>query len=371
MNRVVRLRSDTAIPEKTEFAETLAAIQKKYGKSVISPASKQFQPERIPTGIFLLDLALLGGIPHNRITLFSGNRHSGKSLLCHLCIAHSQQQFPEYQCIKADIEGASDPVWSAKLGVDVDRLYVFSPETGESAADSVDALIRTKEVSLVAVDSIAALTPVKELDSSAADVLIAMQARLTTGILRKATSALIAERNRGHYVTVIFTNQFRMKIGGYGDNRTMPGGKAAEHFPSVQIELKNKETMGKDEYDIDTVLENEHSFIIKKNRLNGGLRMGEFRLIRSTNNEFGLPEGAINDAGTLLTYSKKFGFYTGGGTSWKLDVWGKIYEFRKADDVIKVLYEDKDLYWQLRNQAIMKYAESLGMPKSFLQRFAS
>lgn len=353
-----------------EFSETIKAVRSRFGETSIHTASEHHQPDRISTGIFILDLALLGGIPHNRITMFVGERHAGKSMLADKVIAGAQRQYPGMKAVKVDVEGTHDTVWSAKLGVNTDDLYVFQPETGEAAVDATDAFVRTKEVSLVVVDSIAALTPMKEIESSAEDALVGLQARLVGNMIRKVNSGLIAERNRGHYVTVVFINQFRTKIGMmYGDPRAIPGGKALEFATSVQLIIKNKEQMGKDEYDVETVAENEHAFDIKKNKLNSGPRSGEFRVRRIADPDLGLAEGDVDDAETMLTYAKRFGAYTGGGSSWTLDFWDEEHQFRGVKDATAALYANRDLYQKLRNFLICEQAKHLGMPEEFYERF--
>ena len=357
-------------PSDDEFGDTMKAIKDRFGESSFHTAADDDQPDRISTGIFMLDFALLGGIPHNRISMLVGERHAGKSMLADKIIAGAQRQYPDMYAVKIDIEGTHDTIWSSKLGVDPERLYVFRPETGESAVDAADALVRTKEVSLVVIDSIAALTPMKEIDSSAEDALVGVQARLVGNMIRKVNSGLISERNRGHYVTIVFINQFRLKIGiSFGDPRTIPGGKALEFSTSVQLIIKNKEQMGKDEYDVETVEENEHAFDIKKNKINSGPRSGEFRIRRVRDAELGLEEGDVDDAGTMLAYAKKFGAYTGGGSAWTLSFWDEEHQFRSAQAATIKLYEDKDLYWKLRNFLLYEQASHLGMPDSFLQRF--
>lgn len=357
-------------PASDEFAESLAAIRKEYGENTVTRASQTHQPERISTGVFLLDFALLGGIPHNRVSMFVGERHAGKSMLSDMVIASAQRQYPDSVVVKVDIEGTSDEVWSSKLGVDLERMYVVKPETGEAAVEATDTFVRTKEVSLVVVDSIAALTPMKEIESDAGDALPGIQARLVGGMIRKVSAGLIAERNRGHFVTVLFINQFRSKIGVvYGDPRTIPGGRALEFATSVQLIIKNKEKISKDSYDVETVEENEHAFDIKKNKLNGGLRTGEFRVRRILDPDTGLEEGQVDDAATMLMYAKKFGAYTGGGSSWTLSFWDEERKFRGLSDAVVSLYQDAELYWGLRNFLIAEQARHLNMPESFYSRF--
>lgn len=619
------------------------------------------------------------------------------------------------------VHNSHDTVWSTKLGVDPTRQYVFAAETGESAVDAADALVRTKEVSLVVIDSIAALTPMKEIDSSAEDAMVGAQARLVGGMIRRVNAGLITERNRGHYVTVLFTNQWRSKIGVvYGDSRclhadtrvvftngdslpirqivdsriegevwaydesvrryvasritgwhyngevedgeylsllvqgvesdngrfgltvtrdhllltsegwraaddmlvgdmlctkyptymngtlrefvygmccgdvsltkvgttaslrledvsndtylewkvrklqpfytfrrviratpkgerkqyaiygstefgllhdsfrgkrhpatmlreysnlsmavwvmddgylddhnrivltasrlsrrsllevlgllekqglvskikqnkqivftasssrelasriccyvpecmqyklptqyrgqyvefslcavqemkatytpvlaiteassrklrqrgkyditveghhnylaggstngvtvhnSIPGGKALEFATSVQLIVKNKEQMGKDQYDVEAVAENEHVFDIKKNKINAGPRTGEFRVRRIADENLGLVEGQVDDASTMLAYAKKFGVYTGAGSSWTLSFWDEEHNFRGLAAAVAGLYSNRVLYDKLRNFLICEQATHLGMPQSFIERF--
>ena len=356
---------------KEELSGTLAEIEKRYG-NVVSAGSDIHQPDRIPTGAFMLDFCTLGGIPKNRITKIVGQKHAGKSLTADKIIANAQRLWPDQRVVKLDMEGTHESVWSSKLGVDNDALLVSQPETGEAALDMCDALIRTKEVSLIVVDSLAQLVPAKEMESSAEDQFVGLQARMIGSFVRKAVSGLIAERQRGHEVTLLFINQFRSKIGGWsptGDPLTEPGGKGLGFAYSLEITMKNKEQAGKDDYDVETMVENEHAFSITKNKLNGGPRAGEFRVRRVPTAEFGLGIGDIDDASTLIAYAKKFGAYTGGGSSWSLEFWDEEHKVKGANEAIILLYENPDLYWKLRNFLIHEQASHLGMPQEFLERF--
>jgi len=371
MARIGRVKS-AATSNKSEVDETLAAIRKRFGGNSISAASDIEQPQRIPTGIFTLDYYLLGGIAANRATMIVGERHAGKSLVESKIIANAQKKYPDKQAALIDIEGTYDPVWGAKLGVDNDALILFQPETGEAAVDVADALIGTDGISIVAMDSIAALTPMKEIDSSAEDALVGLQARLVGSMVRKATASMIRERRRGHEVALLFINQFRSKIGGFagfGEPRSIPGGKALEFATSVQIIIKNKEGKGKDDQGMESMSVNEHSFTITKNKLNGGGRSGEFQILRQNNDEIGLSEGEVDDAATMLLIAKKYGAYSGGGRAWNLEFWNHDITFGNAAEAIAHLYLNRDVYWDLRNFLIASYAESLNMPESFVQRF--
>lgn len=373
MARIRKAASGESAKDGSQLEEVVAQIRKNYGTNVVSRGSDIEQPLRIPTNIFTLDLATLGGIPHNRITQFEGHKHAGKTSIAMRVLANAQSEYPDQEAVLLDVEGTYDEVWGTKHGIDSDRLVVVQPETGESAMDIMDALIRTKEVSIVVVDSVAALTPMKELDRSAEDGnRVGGQALMVGAAIRKAVAGLIAERHRDHFVTILMINQYRSKIGGFSPNPDpvqVAGGKALGFANTLEIAFKNKEKMGKDARDIEAIEENEHAFTIKKNKMNGGIRTGEFRMRRVPDESLGLAEGEIDEAGTMLVYAKKFGAYSGGGSSWTLEFWGESHTFRGATDACIQLYADRELKWRLRNFLIHEQARHLGMPQYMLDRF--
>lgn len=353
--------------EDSELAKTVAEMRKRFGDNAVLIARSIPQPGRISTGIFVLDLALLGGVPDNRITMAAGRRSAGKSTLANMVVAGAQRKYPDKCAIWIDVEGTYDPTWGAALGVDIDAMPVVPCETGEMAADVAEAMVCSAETSLVVVDSIAALTPMKEVEASSEDQFVGMQARLVGAFVRKVTSALISERRRGHFVTVLFLNQYRSKIGGYGDPRVLPGGQALEFCTTVQIDIKNKEKDGNDSNGVQTILSNEHAFTITKNKMNAGPRAGEFVLVRDYNEATGLYPGEVDDAATVLAFAKKFGAYTGGGARWTVDFDDTRRSFGKAAETVQALREDREFYWGLRTHCIRMQAIKLGMPTEFIE----
>ena len=357
---------------KDELGPLLKEMDKRYGSGIVRGGKEIHQPDRIPTGIFMLDFCLLGGIPVSRGTMLIGKKHSGKTTLSNKIVASAQAMYPDQRAAIVDIEGTYDEVWATKNGIDTERLLVVQPESGEAACDIIDALIRTREISTVVVDSVAALAPMKEIEGSAEDAHVGLQARLMGALLRKTTAGMIAERRRGHLVTPIYINQYRAKIGGFqsfGEPLSVPGGMALGFANTVEIKITNKETAGKNAQGVDVMTFNEHAFKIEKNKCNGGTRTGEFRLVREYDDDTGLGEGAVDDAGTMLAYAKKYDAYTGAGSAWTLSFWGEERKFRGAGEAITELYTDGEFYQKLRDYLIWENARSLGMPDYFLERF--
>lgn len=355
--------------EPREIEATMKAINKRFGNQTVITADGQRQPWRIPSGIFTLDLALLGGIPHNRVTMFHGPRSSGKTTAAEKCIAGAQRSMPGSQAAFIDVEHTRDAEWGAKLGVNNRDLIYANPETGENAVDILDALMGSKEISLILLDSIAALVPMKEISSSAEDAHVGLQSRMVSAMTRKITAALLRERMRGHFVTVLVINQQRSKIGGWspnGDPISLPGGKALEFTTSVQVGFKNKETSSKDQDGLDTLEFNEHAFKMDKCKMHAGMRAGEYRLMRRDSKTLNLFEGDIDDAATLLAHAKKIGCFGGGGKAWTVDVPDFRQTFGNTDQAIEHLYENPDDYMYLRNHLIADHAVRLKMPQYFV-----
>jgi recombination protein RecA len=369
------------VPERVAEPQSGAAlkamikqIDKQHGEGLVFRGREAAQPYRIPTGIFALDLATCGGIPVRGVTMFHGRRSSGKTTSSLKTIAQAQRLYPEGDIVLIDQEHTFEPVWAGKLGVDLDRLIVVQPETGEQAVDFIDGFLHTPGVVLVVLDSVASLVPMRELNGSAEDAHVGIHAKLVTTLMRKVTSAFaMARRDNNRHCTFLCINQQRSKIGGYAppgqEAINLPGGKALDHYTMLQVKFKNQEKFAKDDQGFEMLDMNEHGFQIDKNKMNAGLRKGEFQLCRSHQEDTGLDEGDIDDAGTMLAYGKKMGIYTGAGRAWTLAMPNKDIKFGSGDEAVAHLYENRDDYWILRNHLIALHSAKLGMPQSFLDRF--
>lgn len=102
---------------------TTDEIEKKFGKGAIMRLgeSTALNVEAIPTGALPLDVALgIGGVPRGRIVEIYGPESSGKTTVALHIIAEAQAAGGIVAFI--DAEHALDPVYAARLGVDVDEL---------------------------------------------------------------------------------------------------------------------------------------------------------------------------------------------------------------------------------------------------------
>lgn len=346
-----------------ELAASMASVQKAYGANVITTADLQPEWKHTPTGIFALDIALLGGLPEGLATLGYGWEHSGKSTMGYKFIGQSQKKYPDRRAVLIDIEGTYMPDWGAVHGINNEELVLVQPENGEQALDIACAVVKSKEVSTVMVDSLAGLIPKAVKEKSFEDADVGTQAKLIARFCSVVQSDFIAERHRGHRVALYLVNQWRNKIGVFrGDPRVLPGGLAQHYLAGVKIEFKNKEQEGRDEAGHQQIDHNEHAFTIKKNKVGTAAREGEFLMVR--NPEHPLGQGFIDDARAVVTWGKSVGAVTGGGSSWRIRNCDQ--KFGRLQDIADYFYSDLDFFEQTKMEFISDYRESKGKSRSYL-----
>jgi recombination protein RecA len=187
----------------------------------------------IPTGALSLDIALgVGGLPKGRVVEIYGPEASGKTTLALHVVAEAQKKGGTASFI--DAEHALDVQYAKRLGVDIDKLLISQPDTGEQALEITEILVRSAAVDVVVIDSVAALVPKAEIEGDMGDAHMGLQARLMSQALRKLTATI----SKSHTI-VIFVNQIRMKIGiMFGNPETTTGGNALKFYSSVRLDVR-------------------------------------------------------------------------------------------------------------------------------------
>ncbi|MBV8729122.1 MAG: recombinase RecA [Acidobacteriia bacterium] len=277
---------------------TLSQIEKQFGKgSILRLGSKDsiVPVSVISTGSISLDAALgVGGFPRGRVSEIYGPESSGKTTIALQVIAEAQKKGGMAAFI--DVEHALDPIYSKKLGVDVDNLLVSQPDYGEQALEITGALIASGQIDVLIVDSVAALVPKAELDGEMGDSHMGVQARLMSQALRKLTGVVSKSRT-----CLVFINQIREKIGVmFGSPETTTGGRALKFYSSVRLDIRRIAAIK----DGETVIGSRTKVKVVKNKVAPPFREAEFDIIYG---EGVSREGDLIDLGSAQNVIEKSG----------------------------------------------------------------
>lgn len=282
---------------------TTEQIEKKFGKGSIMKLGDNvhLNVDAIPTGVLPLDIALgIGGVPKGRIVEIYGPESSGKTTLALQILSEAQAQGGTVAFI--DAEHAMDPIYAARLGVDIDNVLISQPDTGEQALEICDMLVHSGAVECIVVDSVAALVPRAEIEGEMGDATVGLQARLMSQALRKLTGSLSKSNT-----TCIFINQLREKIGVmFGNPETTTGGRALKFFSSVRIEIRRVESIKSD----NEIIGNKVRAKVVKNKVAPPFRKAEFDIIfgegvskSSCVIDAGITCGVLNRSGAWFSYN--------------------------------------------------------------------
>jgi len=214
--------------------KNIDALNKKAGTKIVFHGSDIAgrKIEVFPTGLLNLDDVVgCGGLPKGRIISISGLQSTGKSSLCLHILGKLQKD--GVKCCYVDAEYSLNLEHARNLGVDVDKLLIVEPETGEQAFEAVESILRDSEASFIVIDSASALSSRAEMEAETGKPTMGGQARLISQGLRKMIG-LVSKRK----AVVIFINQLRMNImGGQYNPYIETGGMALKFYTSIALEL--------------------------------------------------------------------------------------------------------------------------------------
>lgn len=253
----------------------IQSLQRQYGAGAIlrldgSVAEHVGAP--ISTGSHGLDRALgVGGLPRGRMVEIYGPEASGKTTLALQAIASVQREGGIAAIV--DAEHALDPTYAAALGVDLPKLLIAQPDSGEQALEITEQLIRSGAIDLLVVDSVAALVPEAEISGDMGDLQVGLQARMMSKAMRKLTSVVARTR-----CCAIFINQLRAKIGGmgFGPKEVTTGGNALKYYTSVRIDIRR---IGQLKDRGGNAIGNRTRAKVVKNKMAAPFRKAEFEIL--------------------------------------------------------------------------------------------
>lgn len=210
----------------------------------------------ISTGSTLLDLAISGGvirgggIPGGILLEAFGVEGSGKTVL--LCEIAGDIMRKSGGVLFNDPEARLNPTFASIFDLDVTKLVVKEPDTVTEMFNEVRNWVPTQKGAVhgILTDSLAALSTNMEMDNDDGDKMGMRRAKEFSEGLRK-TCRILKQNN---YIMAC-SNQIRVnaRAQAYGEQFTVPGGKAIAFYSSVRLrfhkpeKIKKKKTIGNKE----------------------------------------------------------------------------------------------------------------------------
>lgn len=219
-------RATPAAREK--FEETFKKSMK------VSPKVKPKKVRIVPSGVMALDYALaVGGVPVGRIIEMWGPEHAGKTTLAIWQAVQFQTAFPDRMIAWVDMEQTFDQDWAESLGLDMSRVYFYTPQTAEDVADAVKRFVQSGICSFVVLDSVGGMISRVEIEKEADEATVGNVPKIVTRMVKiAAPEAALNE------TTVCVINQVRANIGGYGPDEDTGGGWALKHVTTMKLQVR-------------------------------------------------------------------------------------------------------------------------------------
>ena len=306
----------------------------------------------LSTGCTILDLSisdcLPGGFGAGRISHIFGPESSTKSILVAEPLGSATRQGGDAHLI--DVEGTFDFGRAALFGIDAKKLNYISPYDEDAPEEmTVEYLFDEcltkieksvgglKKPSAVGIDSLSAITSERELDD--ADPYGANKAKMLSAKFRQH----IWKINKLN-LALIFVDQTRQNVGGFGKKLTFGGGDALKFYASTRLYVEKK---GNIVNKFKRKIGIEVYFKVEKNKIASPFREGTFLL---------LFDYGIDNTGTSLTFLFEHDSDATKG-------WYKFKEKKlRFKDMVHYI-EENDLEKELESEVYKKWREIYAAPE--------
>lgn len=348
--------------------------------------------KRIPFSSATANYMTYGGMPRGKAVEFFGPEGSGKTTSALDMIAQAQKIFEqEYEdelerlrsivptgvkqereikarldnlkvkkCVYFDLENTLDLEWAQLLGVDVDNMYLVTPEadSAEKVLQKLLDMLDTGEVGLLVLDSVPHLVPQVIFEES-------MEKKSYGGV--SGPMSVFCSRVPPHLTKsdalLIIINQEREDLDNPYSSYSTPGGRALKHLYTVRIRFRkgnlidegNREVPSRTPNPAGNIVQME---IIKSKAFKPNRRLGSYTLKYY--------EG-IDQLADLVTMAMTYNFIVQGGSWFTFvdpdtgeiitDPDGNELKFQGMAKLLQFLREDEYMFEELKEQVLAKIEE--------------
>lgn len=331
---------------KSKIQEALDRLNKSYGSGTVLSLNDKANGSYnvISSGSIILDYNILGigGFAKGKLYELMGWEGTGKSTICGHAVAECQKKGGV--ALYIDGEHAVDKEYFQSLGVDIDKMLLAQPTTGEEGFNIALELINTGDIDLVIIDSDSSLLPQKVIEGEIGDSAIGKKAVLNNNAYPKLKTALSANNT-----CIIVISQFREKIGVmFGNPTTTQGGHALKFYSDCRMEISK--SLAKDG---DAIYGNVTKIKTIKNKMYPPYKNGSFEIV------YGVGIDKVNEIIELLhdnELGKKY------GTSFTID--GK----KMLLEEFKELVEDNPDYYEELKQRVVNKMKNIGTTEEIFEQ---
>lgn len=328
--------------KKEKEKDSLSRMQQLMGEinkdlpkdeQIMSIEGGSLEMPRWTTDIMGLDYILGGGAPKGRIIEIFGPESSGKTTLALHIAAGIHAADPESIVGIVDTEHAMDKVYMQSLGIDLSRVIMSQPNSGEVAINIVLDMAR-KGIEFILLDSIASTRSEREIQEEIGKDVMGSHAKLMGRFFSRATAPVAKSGS-----VLVCTNQTREKIGVmYGSNLTTPGGNSTKFYASIRIETRKSVSKQNQHFEegSDEITGNKVTFKSIKNKTAPPLRERDFIML------YGVGVDSVTDT---LEMAVDLDIIKKGGAWYELPDGQK---FQGMKNLSLALKEDADLYLSIK-----------------------
>jgi recombination protein RecA len=225
-----------------------AKVEKELAKAKLNVSGYRASDVRlashVPYGILTripqLDYAMgRPGYPVGRVIELYGLPMCGKSTAAYLAIAETQRKGGA--AVLLDTETAFEPMRAAEMGIDVDNLRVFSPDTIQGSFklinEILDNLTDFNGPFTIVVDSVTALPTAWQSENKLDKNKPGEQAQAIRGGMQLITSKVAKKK-----VLLLLVNHAHETMAMYGKKITSSGGHSIKFYSSNRIEFMHAKT---------------------------------------------------------------------------------------------------------------------------------